>query len=506
MGGVGRQRNERLLAEMLDVLPDRVSRYRVDDRTIVYCNRVWAAGHGATPDEMVGRSLDDLLSPSELDGLRAQLARLGPDTPLLPDVTPRTAPEAPTRWILWIDKLLPGPDGDEVLSVGRDVTERHLTEARLRESEQRFRLAMVDSPIGMAIIGVDGTLLEVNEALCELVGRAEEELVGLGLPDITHPEDVDASLRDVERVASGELASFSAETRFLHADGSVGWTLLSVSPVRDDDGQPIYLIGQVVDITDRVERERMLRQAADVEHATAERLRELDEVQNAFLTAVSHELRTPLTVVQGMAATLQRLRASLDAPTRDQLEDAIGEHADRLSELLEDLLDVDRLARGELRAYPADFDVAEHVREVTARSSVADRLALVVPDRLEATADPVQVERIVANLLENAAKYAPEGSVTVRLGPLPAGGFRLEVLDEGPGIPSEELTRVFEPFHRLDDVHPQPGTGVGLALVARFASIHGGRAWAEDRAQGAHLVVEIPEPTADRPTPGVPAL
>jgi diguanylate cyclase (GGDEF)-like protein/PAS domain S-box-containing protein len=126
------------LAEMFDVLPERVSRFRVSDLRIVYCNRAWAAGHDTTPADVVGQRLDQLLSPDELVGLAAQLARLSPETPILTDVTPRPAPDAPDRWISWADRYISGPDGDEIISVGRDVTSQHLSDLALASSEARF--------------------------------------------------------------------------------------------------------------------------------------------------------------------------------------------------------------------------------------------------------------------------------------------------------------------------------------------------------------------------------
>lgn len=103
-----------------------------------------------------------------------------------------------------------------------------------------------------------------------------------------------------------------------------------------------------------------------------------------------------------------------------------------------------------------------------------------------------QIERIVTNLLENTAKYAPGSHVEVRVCHHGEQGFRMEVIDDGPGIPPAERERVFEAFHRGNANDPRPGTGIGLALVAEFARLHGGRAWAEPSDHGAHLVVEAP--------------
>jgi len=116
-----------------------VIRFRVPELTIVYCNDAWAAGHDLKPADVIGRPMDDLLSPAALADLELQLARLSPDTPVIADDRARPAPNAPGRWVEWVDQLLPSADGAEVLGVGRDVTARHIAEVRLADSEVRFR-------------------------------------------------------------------------------------------------------------------------------------------------------------------------------------------------------------------------------------------------------------------------------------------------------------------------------------------------------------------------------
>lgn len=126
-------------AAMLDALPELVNRFRVADLAITYCNAAWAAQYDVTPDEAIGLRLDRFLSEDELDGLHTQLALLGPDQPVVEDDRARTSRQHPGQWIAWVDRYLDGPDGAEVLSVGRDVTARHLAENRLAASEARFR-------------------------------------------------------------------------------------------------------------------------------------------------------------------------------------------------------------------------------------------------------------------------------------------------------------------------------------------------------------------------------
>jgi diguanylate cyclase (GGDEF)-like protein/PAS domain S-box-containing protein len=143
-GGVGAAP----LTEVLDLLTERIVRYRFDDRMIVYCNRAWAAAIGGEPDDFVGRPLDTLLTPAEREGMVQQLARLGPERSFLQDHMTRTGAD---RWTEWTDRYLPGPDGPHVLAVGRDVTERRDAELRLSASEERYReLALRDALTGLA--------------------------------------------------------------------------------------------------------------------------------------------------------------------------------------------------------------------------------------------------------------------------------------------------------------------------------------------------------------------
>lgn len=483
------------LAAMLDALPERIARYRQRDLLVLYCNAAKAADYGLEPKDLIGRDISVGLGPDKTEELRVHLAQLGPERPLVRQTNPLIVPGQAPRWIEWVEQWIPGDGEAEVLSVGRDVTDERRRSLALAESEERFRVAMADAPIGMAIVGPDQRLLQVNAALCELLGRTEEELLQLTTRDVTHPDDVDvdAALADSPEPARSELPG-GVQKRYTRPDGTIVWGLLKSSVITAAEGTPRYTIAQVVDITSRVEQEDALRRRAADEHLVADRLRELDQVKNTFLTAVSHELRTPLTVVRGMAATLRRLGPGIDPSTRDTLQLALERQADQLGDLLDELFDVDRLARGTLTSQRRDLEVVQVVRRVIATCEACSSATLHAPDELWTVADETQIERIVINLLENAAKYAPGSHVDVRLSPHGEQGLRIAVIDDGPGIPPAERDRVFEAFHRGNADDPRPGTGIGLALVSEFARLHGGHAWAEPSDHGAHLVVEIPSP------------
>lgn len=129
-------RNAEGIAEMLDMLPERVVRYRMSDHVIVYCNAAWAAGYDLSPELAVGRLLDEFLSDNGRIGFDRQVAQLGPDSPLIPDAAPREELHRPGRWTQWVDRWHPS---GEIIAVGRDVTDKFIAEQRLAESEARFR-------------------------------------------------------------------------------------------------------------------------------------------------------------------------------------------------------------------------------------------------------------------------------------------------------------------------------------------------------------------------------
>ena len=166
-----------MLADILDRMPERVVRFTLPDHTIVYCNPSWAHGHESTPDELIGRRLDDLLAEGELAGVSHQLRRLSPDTPVLADEQPRPAPEAPGRWIAWMDQLL--ENGTEVLAVGRDVTDLHRVATDLAASEQRFRALADHSPDVVFHLATTPTprMIYVSPSVEHLLGYTPQQLL-----------------------------------------------------------------------------------------------------------------------------------------------------------------------------------------------------------------------------------------------------------------------------------------------------------------------------------------
>jgi signal transduction histidine kinase len=209
----------------------------------------------------------------------------------------------------------------------------------------------------------------------------------------------------------------------------------------------------------------------------------LNRMKNTFLEAVSHDLRTPLTTVLGIASTLERVDGSLTGAERDELMASLARGARRLDRLLTDLLDVDRLSHGLLEPHLEPTDLGALADGLVRRVDLAGRDIRVLAEPVTALADPPRLERVLENLLVNAAKHTPAGTPLAIRVCSRGDEVMLAVEDQGPGVPDDLKPFVFEPFRRGAD-RVSPGSGIGLAIVDGFAKMQGGRVEVADRPGG----------------------
>ncbi|MBW4521625.1 MAG: PAS domain S-box protein [Scytolyngbya sp. HA4215-MV1] len=175
----------------------------------------------------------------------------------------------------------------------QDITDRKRTEAALRQSEQRFRLAFDTTAVGMCLTAPDGHFFRVNDSYCKMLGYTEVEMLALTFQQVTHPDDVEIDLEYTRRLVAGEIPSFYLEKRYIHKDGHVVWGLLSTSVIQDYQQQALYLVAQIQDITDRKQAEQALKISADKERTIAKVIQQMHQSLDleAIFAATTDELR-----------------------------------------------------------------------------------------------------------------------------------------------------------------------------------------------------------------------
>ncbi|MGQ0671100.1 MAG: PAS domain-containing sensor histidine kinase [Actinomycetota bacterium] len=366
------------------------------------------------------------------------------------------------------------------------------------DAEARYRALVEQLPAVTYLDEVEPSdrTLYMSPQVEALLGYTPEEMtreVPLW-PQIIHPDDRERVLAESKRHdETGD--PYDTEYRLIARDGRTVWIHDRSVLVRGEDGKPHFWQGVLVEITER-KRTQELERALEVQLEEAAELRALDEMKNTFLRAVSHDLRTPLAAILGLAVTLEREDLQLDAAETKQMAGRIVVNARKLDRLVNDLLDIDRIGRGMVEPSLVETELDRLVREVVTGSDlIPGREVVIETEPVVVNVDPSKVERIVENLLANTARHTPPGSgVWVSVRP-EEHGVVIAVEDDGPGVPPEHRIEIFEPFQQGPGTPDHsPGVGIGLALVARFAELHGGHAWVEDReGGGASFRVYLPE-------------
>jgi two-component system, sensor histidine kinase and response regulator len=394
-------------------------------------------------------------------------------------------------WIHEETELVRHPDGTPAFWQGVmiDATTAKEADERVRQAESMYRRVVEHSPAALYTEDLDPSSFGTTfaspqiEAITGYPPRQWVDDQDLWLHAV-HPDELEQVLAAEERcTATGE--PFDEEYRVRRPDGSVVWIHDRAILIRDEDGTPEFWLGFFHDVTEKKEAEVELARAFELEHEAAERLRSLDEVKDTFVAAVSHDLRSPLTAILGSARTLQELGDGLSREDHDALVGGIIAKSHRLASLVEGLLDLDRLRRGAATAQRTPQDLAVIATGVLGTTGLAERRPVNLRLRpVTVPLDRAMAERIIENLLANAERHTPpDAQVWVSVGPFPEGA-ELVVEDDGPGVDRVLREALFEPFRQGPEAGRSGGVGVGLALVRRFAELHGGRAWVCERSGG----------------------
>jgi PAS domain S-box-containing protein len=374
-----------------------------------------------------------------------------------------------------------------------DVTEQRRADEALRRSDERLRLAVSTSRMGIYDHDHVGGTLYWSPELREIYGWDPQEDITLPMfVAQVHPDDrerfADAVRRAHDPAGDG---LFEIEYRFLRRDGHERWLTTRARTKFSGEGEarhPVRTVGAALDITERKATERALRElTTQLESRVRERTAELETANReleAFSYSVSHDLRAPLRAIDGFSrVVLEDHAGQLDAEARSYL-DRVRKAVQRMGTLIDDLLQLARVTRAEMRVTHVDLGpLAEDVVAELRAAGPGRRVEVVIGDGLAAEGDAQLLRIVLANLIGNAWKFTahtPEARIEF-------GRERREgedvffVRDNGAGFDMRYAGKLFGAFQRLHSEREFAGSGVGLATVARIVHRHGGRVWAEGR-------------------------
>ncbi len=368
------------------------------------------------------------------------------------------------------------------IGVLRLRAERASREAALRSSEARFRALVEQAADGIFVADARGAYIDVNSAGCAMLGYTRAELLRLTIADVVDPAEVERIGPEVARFEGGEM--IVSEWRFRRKDGSS-----FTGEVRGRQFADGRLQAIVIDITERKAAELALREA--------------DQRKDEFLAMLAHELRNPLAPIRYAARVLGKL--NVDEPRVQWARDIIERQVAHLARLVDELLDISRIARGKINLKTARVELSELVRQACEAaqplmSAKGHHFEAMLPEkRVTIQGDLVRLVQILQNLLDNAAKYTPERGRVELVAGLSGGEVEIEVRDNGAGIPASLLPEVFDLFRQGEHGpdRSQGGLGIGLTLVRQLVELHGGRVEARSGGlgQGASFTVRLPAAT-----------
>jgi len=375
--------------------------------------------------------------------------------------------------------------------------------ARLQETGERLQQVIQAGNVGLWEWDLKTDRVRYSAQWKRQIGYAEQEIGDdfEAWRSRVHPDDLPGVLNTVEAFVRKPWPDYHNRFRFRHRDGSYRWILAQASLIYDQAGRPAYMLGSHVDMTELMLAEAEVRKLnAELEQRVAERTRELAAINReleTFTYTVSHDLKAPLRGIDGYSRLLQEEHAGRLDPERRLFVDNIRRGVRQMNALIDDLLVYSRMERQALANQRVD--IGELVREVVADYRVEieqlhGELRMQLPS-LSLDTDREGLMLILRNLLDNALKFRRPGVpplIEIAVEPLPDRA-RLRIRDNGIGFDMRFHERIFEIFQRLQAPDAYPGTGIGLAIVAKVSERMGGHIRAESRVgEGSTFTLELP--------------
>lgn len=469
---------------------------------VLKCNHRFAEILGYAIDEIAGQptrvwfqSDEDFMQPGSRAYARFELGESYSSELLLrkKDGTP--------IWVFTDSRAIDAVKPQEGIIIGiGDITERKLAEAALQQTKERLDLAMQSSAISIWEWDSRRGTIYLDAALAQMIGGEPREryLTLEEFVPMVHPDEVEALRQAQADCISGLRPLYRIEHRLKTASGDWAWVLSRGRVVeRAEDGRALRMTGTNVDITQRKRAEAELL-------AALQREKELSDMKSKFVSIASHELRTPLATILSSSELLEHYSDNLSAEDKLKMLHGIQGAVKRMNAMIEDVLIIGKAEAGALQFDPKPMDLPDLCKKVVEelRGGVAKDHVIQFEqqfDRASLNLDEKLLRHILTNLLSNAAKYSPPGSVVSLLLAERDGQALIEVADQGIGIPVEDQARLFESFHRASNVGSRQGTGLGLVIVKKAAELHGGSISIDSKVDaGTRISVHLPLMQTDK--------
>jgi PAS domain S-box-containing protein len=387
-----------------------------------------------------------------------------------------------------VDFLFKPLDPAVVRSKVRVFLELHRQRRLLQAHEAQLRATFENAAVGLAQVTPDDRWLRVNPRFAEILDRSEADLRARKVSELIHPEDEPAYHRVRQQLLRDGAHFATLELRFARRGGEWAWINLNLSLIARSDGAAECFIASATDVTARHEAELALRTAV---HARDE-----------FLSIASHELKTPLTSIklqlQLFMRTLERFGVvNLPSGQLEKMLSVSNRQVNHLTRLIDDLLDVSRIANGKMEVQPESTDLSEIIRDVLERTqeqirSAKCELVTELPSGIRGEWDQSRIEQVLVNLVSNACKYASGARLEVSAA-TEGGHARITIRDHGPGIPEARLPFIFGRFERAVSGRSISGLGLGLYISREIVQAHGGELTvASAPGGGATFTVDLP--------------
>ncbi|MGL6341356.1 MAG: ATP-binding protein, partial [Waterburya sp.] len=365
--------------------------------------------------------------------------------------------------------------------------------------EARFLETFTHAAVGMGIVALDGSWLEVNPALCQIVGYSQAELQATNFQAITYPKDLENDLAKVQQLLSGKISSYQMEKRYIHKQGNLVWINLSVSLFKDQYDQPLYFVALIENIHERKQAEQALATLNEqLEDKVKQRTIEIQQVNNLLVGATeqlkksnreleqfayitSHDLKAPLRAIANLSEWIEEdLQDKLDDDTRYNMNLLRG-RVYRLENLINGLLDYSRVGRQKFESQ--SVDVGKMLTEIIDSLDVPKNLTVEIQGNMPTlTTEVIPLQQVFNNLINNAIKHSDleQGKITISAKEQD-DFYEFAIADNGKGIDPKYHERIFTIFQTLEARDTRESTGIGLAIVKKAVENQGGKVWVESQ-------------------------